>query len=51
MLNVVAEACLMVKYYYVVNLESILVCIEFLGSDKGGDGDSHILTLPLREME
>ena len=34
----------MVKYYYFVNFESILICIEFLGSDKGGDGDSHILT-------
>ena len=45
----------MVKYYYFVNFESILICIEFLGSDKGGDGDSHILThshtLSLREME
>ena len=44
MLNVVPKACLMVKYYYFVNLESILICIEFTGSDKGGDGDSHILT-------
>ena len=35
----------MVKYYYVVNLESILVCIEFLGSDKGGDGDSYSHTI------
>ena len=44
MLNVVPKACLMVKYYYFVNLESILICIEFMGSDKGGDGGSHILT-------
>ena len=44
MLNVVPKACLMVKYYYFVNLESILICIEFMGGDKGGDCDSHILT-------
>ena len=44
MLNVVPKACLMVKYYYFVNSESILICIEFMGSDKVGDGDSHILT-------
>ena len=55
MLNVVPKACLMLKYYYFVNSESILICIEFMGSDKVGDGDSHILThshtLSLREME